>query len=175
MTASLVGKELANGKLNAVTGATGLLGSHLVEQLAQRGERVRALVRPTSNTTFLRQHDVELAIGDLHDPESLRRFVAGADVVYHCAAKVGAWGPWSLFQREVGDAAVTVLCAWQAVVVGRVLHGSSITVYGHPKPRPQPIAEEEPLGQNLWIWDHYCRSKIAAEDACRRYRGALTI
>src|SRR5262245_51230768 len=42
--------------LNAITGATGLLGSHIAEQLAARGERVRALVRPTSDTTFLQRH-----------------------------------------------------------------------------------------------------------------------
>jgi nucleoside-diphosphate-sugar epimerase len=166
---------LATGKLNAVTGATGLLGSHVVEQLAGRGERVRALVRPTSDTAFLRRHGVGLAIGDLHDPESLRRFVTGAEVVYHCAAKVGDWGPWSLYQREVIDLTANVLSACETVGVGRVLHVSSITVYGHPKPRPQLITEDEPLGQNLWIWDHYCRSKIVAEEICRRYRGSLTI
>ena len=48
-------------KLNVVTGATGLLGSHLVEQLVARGEHVRALVRPASDVTFLRQCGVELA------------------------------------------------------------------------------------------------------------------
>ena len=55
------------GKLNVVTGATGLLGSHIAEQLAARGERVRALVRPTSDTAFLRQLGAELAPGDLAD------------------------------------------------------------------------------------------------------------
>src|SRR5215471_16955099 len=79
-------------KLNVITGATGLLGSHLAEQLVARGERVRALVRPTSDTSFLRPLGVELAVGDLNDPNSLRPAVADADVVYHCAARVGDWG-----------------------------------------------------------------------------------
>jgi nucleoside-diphosphate-sugar epimerase len=162
-------------KLNAITGATGLLGSHVAEQLAARGERVRALVRPTSDTDFLRQHGIELAVGDLHDPESLRRFVDGADIVYHCAAKVGDWGPWRLYQREVIDATANLLDACRTVGVGRVLHVSSITVYGHPKPRAQLITEEEPLGQNLWVWDYYCRAKIQAEEVCRQFPGALTI
>jgi nucleoside-diphosphate-sugar epimerase len=161
--------------LNAVTGATGLLGSHLVEQLAERGERLRALVRPTSDTAFLRERGVELSIGDLHNPQSLRRFVDGADIVYHCAAKVGDWGPWQLYQREVIDATANLLDACKSVGVGRVLHVSSITVYGHPKPRSELIAEDEPLGQNHWVWDYYCRSKIMAEEICRGYPGALTI
>ena len=74
-------------KCNVVTGATGLLGSHVAEALVARGERVRAVVRPGSDTAFLRGLGVELAPGDLHDPASLRRAVAGADVVYHCAAR----------------------------------------------------------------------------------------
>lgn len=162
-------------KLNAITGATGLLGSHIVEQLVQRGERVRALVRHESDTSFLRQFGVELKKGDLHDPESLRRFTAGADIVYHCAAKVGDWGSWRLYQRDVIDATANVLDACREMGVGRVLHVSSITVYGHPKPRDELISEAEPLGQNLWMWDHYCRAKIKTEAICREYHGPLTI
>src|SRR5713101_4765205 len=115
-------------KLNAITGASGLLGSHIVEQLAARGERVRALVRPGSDTAFLKQHGAELKTGDLHDPDSLRRFVADADIVYHCAAKVGDWGPWKLYQREVIDATANLLVACREIGVRRVLHVSSITV-----------------------------------------------
>jgi nucleoside-diphosphate-sugar epimerase len=166
---------MMTAKVNAITGATGLLGSHIVEQLAARGERIRALVRPQSDRSFLKKFGVELCTGDLHDSESLRKFVAGADIIYHCAARVGDWGPWKLYQREVIDATANLLDACSSVGVGRVLHVSSITVYGHPKPRAELITEEEPLGQNLWLWDYYCQAKIQAEMICRRYQGALTI
>src|SRR5438445_10564754 len=83
-----------HAKLNVLTGATGLLGSHIAEQLVERGERVRALVRSTSDTSFLRALGVELVEGDLGQPDTLPRAVAGADVVYHCAARVGDWGAW---------------------------------------------------------------------------------
>jgi nucleoside-diphosphate-sugar epimerase len=96
-------------------------------------------------------------------------------VVFHCAAKVGDWGSWDLYQREVIDATVNLLDACRAVGVGRVLHVSSITVYGHPRPRTELIAEGEPLGQRLWWRDYYCRSKIEAEAVARRYPGALTL
>ena len=125
-----------SAKLNVLTGATGLLGSHIAEQLVERGDKVRALVRPTSDTTFLRGLGAELVEGDLSDSASLRRAVAGADVVYHCAAKVGDWGAWRSFQSLVVDATANVLEACRQEGVGRVLHVSSITVYGHPKPRP---------------------------------------
>jgi nucleoside-diphosphate-sugar epimerase len=164
------------GKLNVVTGATGLLGSHIAEALTARGERVRALVRPTSDVAFLRRLDVEPIIGDLHDPESLRRAAAGADVVYHCAARVGDWGPWSLYRREIIDATGNLLSACRAAGVGRVLHVSSVTVYGHPRDNGDAITEDAPLGQRLyWFWDYYCRSKIAAEALARAAGSGVTI
>jgi nucleoside-diphosphate-sugar epimerase len=162
-------------KLNVVTGATGLLGSHIAEQLVARGERVRALVRPTSETAFLRRLGADLAVGDLQDMGSVRRAVEGADVVYHSAAHVGEWGPWALYQARIIDATRHLLEACRAQAVNRVLHVSSITVYGHPRPRPGLFAEDEPLGQNLWIWDYYCRAKIEAERLVRAYDRDWTI
>src|SRR5947209_2364428 len=79
-------------RLNVLTGGTGLLGSHIAELLAARGERLRAVVRPTSNTTFLKSLGAELVEASLADPASLERAFTGADVVYHCAAHVGDWG-----------------------------------------------------------------------------------
>jgi nucleoside-diphosphate-sugar epimerase len=162
-------------QLNVLTGATGLLGSHIVEQLVGRGERVRCLVRSTSDLRFLRTLDVELVTGDLAVPASVREVVRGADVVYHCAAKVGEWGPWSDYRAHVLDATANLLDACRTEGVGRVLHVSSITVYGHLPPRSGLFTEEEPLGQNLWVWDHYCRAKIGAEELCRQYPGAWTM
>jgi nucleoside-diphosphate-sugar epimerase len=162
-------------KLNLVTGATGLLGSHVAERLVERGERVRALVRPTSDTAFLRRLGVELVTGDLADPASLRPAVAGADVVIHCAARVGDWGPWRAFQREIIDATGNLLEACRSAGVGRLLHVSSIIVYGHPRIGGEKFTEDEPLGQRLRLWDYYCRAKIRAEQLCRQYPGALTI
>ena len=170
-------------KLNVITGATGLLGSHVAEQLIASGERVRALVRSSSDTAFLRQLGADLAVGDLCDPESLRCCVAGADIVYHCAAKVGEWGPWRQFQTEIIDATRNLLDACRSVGVGRVLHVSSITVYGNLKALghgqetmpQQGFTEEQPLGQNLWLWDYYCRAKIRAEELCRRYPSDWTV
>ena len=162
-------------KLNVVTGATGLLGSHIAERLTQAGERVRALVRAESDTHFLESIGVELSRGDLQDVESLRTAFHSAEVVYHCAAKVGDWGPWRQFQSQVIDGAQNVLQACEAEQVKRVLHTSSVTVYGHPRERGELFTEDEPLGQNLWLWDYYCRAKIEVEKLCRDYPGDLTI
>ena len=148
-------------KLNVITGATGQLGSHIAEQLIQHGERVRAPVRPGADTAFLEALGVEVLPVDYQDVASLRATIAGAELVYHCAARVSDWGPWRVFQAEAIDVARNVLDACAAEQVGRVLFVSSISVYGHPHLRPgQRITEESPLGQNMWLCDHYARAKI---------------
>src|SRR5438128_943312 len=82
-----------------ITGATGLVGGHAVEEALTRGHRVRALVRPTSDTRWLERWDVERIVGDLEDPAAIRAGVKGADWVFNCAAKVGDWGPLEEFRR----------------------------------------------------------------------------
>jgi nucleoside-diphosphate-sugar epimerase len=147
-----------------VTGATGLLGSHVVEALVRLGEPVRALVRPGSDSSWLRSQGVELIEGDLSRPDTLVSAIDGCDVVHHCAARVGDWGPWRLFREAVIDTTANLLDACMKVGVGRLLHVSSINVYGHPKLREgQWLTEDDAVGQRLWWWDHYCRAKIEAE------------
>jgi nucleoside-diphosphate-sugar epimerase len=162
-------------KRNVITGATGLLGSHIAEQLVARGEMVRALVRPSADTTFLKSLGAEVVVSDYNDPQSLQRAFDGADIVYHCAARVGEWGPWRQFQEQIIDVAARVFDACRVARVGRLLHVSSISVYGHPPDRAELFTEGEPIGQNLWSWDNYCRAKIAAEKLCHDYQGDWTV
>jgi nucleoside-diphosphate-sugar epimerase len=162
--------------LNVVTGATGLLGSHIAEQLVQRGERVRALVRPAGDSTYLRHLGADVVPTDLGCAEPVLRAVDGADIVYHCAARVGDWGSWQLFRRDVIDTTRNVVEACRAAVVGRLLHVSSVAVYGHPRLPPLgEFTEDEPLGQRLRILDHYCRAKVRAEQIARQLGGRVTI
>ena len=83
-----------------VTGASGFLGSHIVEQLAQSGRPVRALVRKTSNTKFLESlENVELAYGSVDDQESVLAAADGVEAIIHAAGLVKARGPaefWSI-------------------------------------------------------------------------------
>ncbi len=162
-------------KFNLVTGATGLLGSHIAEQLVVRGGIVRALVRQDSDVNFLRQLGVDLVEGDIRDADAVRRAVAGADLVYHAAARVGDYGTWAQFQEQVIDATRNVVAACRAEGVSRLLHVSSVAVYGHPRWRAEPFTEDEPFGQRLRLWDYYCRAKIAAEELVRELGRAATI
>ncbi|MCX4515723.1 NAD-dependent epimerase/dehydratase family protein [Streptomyces sp. NBC_01619] len=84
-----------------VTGASGFLGSHIVDACARAGDEVRVLVRAESDLSYLRTvPDVEFAYGDLRDPTSLRRAVEGIDVVHHSAARVTDRGTRAQFLEE---------------------------------------------------------------------------
>jgi uncharacterized protein YbjT (DUF2867 family) len=71
-----------------VTGGTGLLGGHLVEQMVKCGYQVRALARKTSDTRHLETTGVEIVYGDIEDYNSLVAAAKGRDVVFHAAARV---------------------------------------------------------------------------------------
>jgi nucleoside-diphosphate-sugar epimerase len=161
--------------LNVITGATGLLGSHIAEQLVHRGDKVRALVRPSSDVHFLQELGIEIMTVNLTDLNSLRRGFRGAGVVFHCAAKVGDWGRWRQFQIEVIDTTRLFLEACRLEQVERVLYVSSIMVYGHPPGDGPAITETAPLGVHLRRWEYYARSKLAAEELCHQYPEPVTI
>ena len=131
--------------MNLITGATGLLGSHIVEQLRKRQMPVRVLVRPGSDCSWLQMQGVELVEGDVTKPATLEHACRGVEVVYHAAAKVGDWGPWDEFQRITIDGTRNVVEAAIAAGVRRFLHISSISAYGYHT-RDGTIDETVPLG-----------------------------
>jgi 2-alkyl-3-oxoalkanoate reductase len=161
---------------NVITGATGLLGSHIAEQLVERGERVRALVRASSDVTFLKGLGVECVEVDLRDTDRVRRSIDGGDVVYHCASRVSDWGDRLLYHEHVVGVARAVALACPGVV-GRLLHVSSIAVYGEPRGgADRLIGEEEPTGQGLSVFrDYYAKAKVEAERVVRRVCPGATV
>src|SRR3712207_170343 len=76
-----------------ITGATGFVGGHLAEACAGRGLPARALARAESDTGLLDRLGIPVVRGDVTDPAALRTALEGVEVVIHCAAKVGDWGP----------------------------------------------------------------------------------
>lgn len=151
-----------------VTGATGFLGSHLVDRLIERGDEVRALVRPASDTTHLQARRVELVVGDVSRPGTLAPAMEGLDTVYHAAAMVGDWGPWRDFERATITGTRNVFAAAAQAGVRRILHVSTDGVYALGALRER-ITEESPLERNFGWLDYYRRSKSAAERIARNY------
>lgn len=146
-----------------VTGATGLLGSHVAEHLRRLELPVRAIVRRTSDTRFLDSIGVDCVPGDLADRSSLESACRGVGVVYHAAARVGDWGPWHEFVRDTIEGTRTLLDVAARAQVGRFVHVSSISAYGYVHGEGEVYDESLPLGSNLNRWAYYSRAKIEAE------------
>jgi len=156
-------ESIADG-LNLVTGGTGLLGSHIAQQIVKAGGRVRALVRSGSDTRFLESLGAELVEGDITDAAALMRACEGVTRVYHAAARVGDWGPWREFVEITIEATRKLLEAATACGVRRFLHISSISAYGHVNEPGLVLDETAPLGRCLNKWSYYSRAKVAAEE-----------
>lgn len=165
--------------MNLVTGATGLLGSHIVEKLIASGQRVRVLARPGSDTALLDSWGVEKAYGDVTDLSSLQAAMKGVDTVYHAAAQVGDWGKWERFVAVTIVGTANMLKAAAEAKVKRFLHISSISTYGHPDGAGLVLDETAPLGVNLHKWSYYSRAKVEAEklvwESFRRGDLAVTV
>src|SRR6266567_1206251 len=157
-----------------VTGAGGFIGSHLVEALARRGVRVRALVHYNAQGTIGALRFVEPAVleaievvrADVQDPYAVRSLLQGAGAVFHLAALIGIpysyVAPASYVATNIGGT-LNVLEACRQVKVRRVIVTSTSEVYGTAV--YSPIDEKHPLqGQSP-----YSASKIAADKLAESY------
>lgn len=149
-----------------VTGASGFLGGRLAEALVRRGESVRVLRRPESSLTALAGLDVEHAIGDILDEESVARAVRGCDVVFHVAGLSSYWRARrdQVYSVNV-DGTRTVMEACLRAGVGRVVHTSSVAAIGLAS-NGRPADEETPFTPNAGAFA-YAHSKHLAEEHVR--------
>ena len=152
-------------KPTLVTGASGFVGWHVARLLAERGHKVRALLRPGSRISDL--DDVERVPGDLRDAASLERAVAGCGLVFHVAADYRLWSknPGDLFRSNV-EGTRNMLCAAKAAGVGRFVYTSTVGCIGIPS---GGIGDETvPLSLN-GSSGAYKRSKFEAEQCALEF------
>ncbi len=146
--------------MNLVTGATGLIGFEIVDQLVARGEPVRALVRDPARAGALLDPQVELATGDITDPSTLAAAVAGCRAVFHAAGIPEQWAEdEAIFDRVNRQGTANVLAACAAAKVERVVYTSTMDVFAAP---PGGTLVETNLDQGRKP-TAYERSKQAAE------------
>lgn len=147
-----------------VTGATGFVGSAVARALAARGHRLRLLVRKGGDRRNLTGVEAELAEGDLLDPSSLTRAMAGCRFVLHVAADYRLWvpDPGPMVRANV-DGTRALLLAAKAAGVERIVHCSSVAALGLTKDGI-PADERTPLDPHSIIGT-YKRSKWESQQA----------
>lgn len=153
-----------------VTGGAGFIGSHIVEELVRRGERVRVLDnfstgRRENLAPFLEY--IDLIEGDLRDMPTLRQSVEGVDYVLHQAALASV-------QRSIDDpleahaanatGTLNLLLAAHEAGVGRVVYASSSSVYGDspslPKRESMTPHPQSPYAVSKLAGEHYCQAFV---------------
>jgi NAD dependent epimerase/dehydratase len=169
-----------HGKKVLVTGATGFIGSHLVQRLVQQGASVRAMshyrsdpsLHNLAHLTADERAAVEVVRGNIEDPFFVRGAVAGCDAVFHLAALIAIpysyVAPASYVATNI-TGTLNVLEACRSEGTPRVLHTSTSETYGSAQ--YTPIDEKHPLvGQSP-----YSASKIGADALAESYHRALGV
>ncbi|SRR6056297_355917 len=148
-----------------ITGATGFIGGHLARANLALDHRVSALVLDDDpGADPLRQAGADICYGDVCRPESLRKAVAGAEVVYHCAGVVTDWAPRRLFSQVTVQGTENVCRAALDAGVKRLVYISTNDVFGLDESRI--LDETCPL--RPWR-EPYPDFKIQAEEIAWRY------
>jgi dihydroflavonol-4-reductase len=150
-----------------ITGASGFVGSAVLRRLLDAGESVRVLVRPSSDRRNVADLPVEVVTGDLTDPASLRRALAGCRGLFHVAADYRLWVPQpaAMYAANV-DGTVALMRAALDAGVERIVYTSSVATLGiradgTASDETTPVALADMIG-------HYKRSKYLAEEAVAR-------
>ena len=146
-----------------VTGATGFVGSHVARVLAEQGADLRLLIRSSSDLGNLQGLKADRVVGDLRDPASIEKAMAGCDVVFHVAADYRLWvrEPEQMYRANV-EGTRGILAAARKNGVRRVVYTSSVatmgfTSNGRPADEGSPVSLDDMIG-------HYKRSKFMAEE-----------
>lgn len=163
-----------HGKRVFITGAGGFIGSHLTETLLRRGAQITALIHYNSRDhhgwleDLSRQNHANLHVmlGDIRDSNTMRKLVAGHDMIFHLAALIGIpysyMAPAAYVETNI-KGTLNVLQAGLEAQVEKIVHTSTSEVYGTAL--YTPIDEGHPLqGQSP-----YSASKIGADKLVESY------
>ncbi len=158
-------------KISVVTGASGFVGSHVVDKLLAEGHEVRCILRSSSSKRWLENKPVEIFECGLFDKESLKSILKDADYLFHIAGVVKAKDEKDYFKGNVETTRVLldVLCEVNPSIQ-KVVIVSSQTACG-PSLDGKPVNEETPEHPIT----RYGKSKLAQEQLAKKYMDKLRI
>jgi nucleoside-diphosphate-sugar epimerase len=153
-----------------LTGATGFIGSDVLDRLVKRGDSVRVLALPETVPQLRHRDSVHLIVGGFTDRELLAKATRGVEVVYHLGGLRPGYPPRELMSVNV-EGTRNLLQAAVRARVRRLVFSSSTSVYDESsRPYMRPIAEEFPLRSSSdGVIGDYAQSKIEAENLIRRF------
>jgi len=154
-----------------LTGPTGFIGSHLVEELLNKGYKVTCLVRETSSLKWIEGLDVTLRTGDCRDRESLTEAVRGVDYVFHVAGLTRAPREKDFFEVNAkGTENLLEAVAAKNPSIKRFIYLSSLAAAG-PSTNGKPVTEDtvpRPVSS-------YGKSKLEAEHLVMRHSDKIPV
>ena len=142
--------------LNVITGATGHIGNVLARELVAQGKKVRALVLENDGLRALSGLDIEIARGDVTNPESLNKAFEGAETVFHLAGIVTIMPHMKKVLEQVNiNGTRNVADACRTTGVRRLVYTSSVHAIAEPPhgtviDESQPFDSERVLGDYAW-------------------------
>ncbi len=144
-----------------VTGATGFVGSQVARVLADCGADLRLLLRPSSPTANIDALKADRVTGDLLEPPSLKKAIAGCDCVFHVAADYRLWtrDPQSMYRANV-EGTRAIIEASREAGVRRIVCTSSVATMGFIA---NGLADENSPVSLACMIGHYKRSKFMGE------------
>ncbi len=155
-----------------VTGATGFIGSNLVEKLIEAGHTVRSMVLKGTNEDFIKNLDCEIVYGDILKVETLPEILKDIEIVYHLAAwPSSAWTKFIVKLNYGGT--VNMFNESLKAGVKRFVYMSSAVVHGFKNFDGDD--ENTPLIKVKWYKRPYIKSKILCENFLRKMKDKLDI
>ena len=148
-----------------VTGASGFLGRHVVDCLAKRGHRVRAVVRPASKVPQW-DNEVEIFRAELRAEQNLKAAFSDIDAVVHLAAATSGNEDVQFASTVVGTE--RFLEAMECSAAKRLIHVSSLVVYDWA--RAQGVMDENtPLVSDPYSMGGYTIAKLWQERVVTKF------
>ena len=142
-----------------VTGATGFIGSHLVDELLKKKEKVRILIRKLNKDEKLKQHGLEICSGSLENIDSLTEATKDVKTVYHLAAMLG--GPDVTYRQLYNTNVIgteNLIKACEKNKIKRFVLISSVAAMGPTKPMADEKTKCNPLSSEPHKRDWLARS-----------------